>query len=249
MGWERENTQGNLWQTFIESMLIKNGEENAFLATNCRAENIVSEGKIFGGKLADVSVIKGWDKNLIIRAGPGLYHPFRPGQSKTFHCAKFEYGVKVVGNETKIRKWSFDEVYRELQEGILGNDLFWKVKYKYHGDDYEIISSLRYINFSRSASQQKYIQPISGYVLFEDSEIFFIACLAANILPSGKVNAEILKRIPINLFDTKEFIGGLSIRLLRILSIPLKWLFLTDEFADSVKIDATVEFFTYEQRN
>lgn len=102
MGWECENTQGNLWQTFIESMLIKNGEENAFLATNCRAENIVSEGKIFGGKLADVSVIKGWDKNLIIRAGPGLYHPFRPGQSKTFHCAKFEYGVKVVAMKQRL---------------------------------------------------------------------------------------------------------------------------------------------------
>ncbi len=246
MGWKNQGDRPNIWQTFIECILIKNNTEMAFLATNCRAENVVSEGPIFGGKLADASVIKGWDKDIIIRAGVGIYHPFRIGLSEKVHYGEYNGGVKVILNKRPVKVWAVEEVTKTLQEGRENNFFYWSIKYTNNGDNYELITLCKYINFSPIQSNNGYIQVISGYVISEDCERFFISYVCANITNEDKVNAEILKRTPIYIFDAKLGFCGRGTQLLGSMFLPLKWLFLTDEFCESTKVDAEIAIFTYE---
>jgi hypothetical protein len=246
MGWQDQGRQTNIWQTFIECMLIRNETDKAFLATNCRAESVSDEIPIFGGRQADVSIVKGWDENHIIRAGAGIYYPFRSYLSETAHYWEYNGGVKVVGKERPVKVWTVEEVLKVLREGYDNNFFYWSIKYDYNGYSYELITLCKYINFPANQEDSGYIQPISGYVLFEDQDTFFIAYVSAHIKSDRKISVEILKRKPIYLFDTKVDRVSYYTRLLRFALAPLKQLFLIDEFSERIKLSAEVSIFTYE---
>jgi hypothetical protein len=248
MGWQKHESQPNIWQTFIECMLIRNGTDKAFLATNCRAESVSGDGPIFGGRQTEVSIVKGWDKDYIIRAGAGIYYPFENELSEMAHYWQYDGGVNLVGEERPIKVWAVEDVLKVLREGCENNFFYWSIKYDYNGCNYELITLCKYINFPAIQAKSEYIQPISGYVIFEDQDRFCIAYICAHISNAGKISVEILKRKPIYLFDTKVGIASRYIRLLRSVFalVPFKQLFFTDEFSERIKIDdAEVAIFTY----
>lgn len=226
-------------------MLVKNDKDKAFLATNCRAEEVTNDGNIFGGKFADVSIVKGFDEDHVIRDGVGIYHPFRRLQMEKLHYHKYEGGVRVVGKDRNIKIWDVKDVLQALQNGCEGNYFYWSIKYSNNGNKYELTTLCRYINFSRAGTAAGYIQPISGYTIYNDGKRFYISYVVANITMDGKVNAEILNRVPVYMFDTKRAISGRSVKLLGALFSPLKSWFMTDEFCESIKIDADICIFTY----
>jgi len=226
-------------------MLVKNDKEQAFLATNCRAENVTSDGNIFDGKLADVSVVKGFNEDHIIRDGVGIYHPFRSRQMEKLHYQQYGGGIRVVGKDRNIKIWDVKDVLHALQNGCEDNYFYWSIKYSNNGNKYELITLCRYINFSRTGAAEEYIQPISGRTMYNDGKRFYISYVVANITTDGKVNAEILNRVPVYIFDTKKAISGRSVKLLGALFSPLKKWFMTDEFCHRIKIDAEISFFTY----
>jgi len=236
----------NIWQTFIECMLIKNGVEKSFLATNCRAENVTQEGSIFSGKLAEVSVVKGWDQNFIFRAGPGIYHPFRGRLTRKLHCGVYDGGVNVVGKCRSVKYWSVREVLEALLNFRNDNFFYWSIRYHWDNSEYELIAPCKYINFSSIIDDFAYIQPISGYVIFEEESVLFISYISANISIFGQINAHVIKRSPIYIFDTKVGFAGPFTKLLGLAFLPFKWCFMTDEFNSQVKLDPEVKIFTYE---
>ena len=247
-GYVLSTKDGNSWQTFIESVLIKDDEKEAFLSTSCRVEFLNGQHPIFGHRYADVRVVKGWDADYFLRLGAGIHHPFRPALSKHLHFGEVQDQVEVSVSSRQRRKnvLTVEALHAELSEGPRDNWYFMSVKYQLDGHGYELICPCRYTNFSTAKHVgPDYIQPISGPVLVADSKGFQIAYVAVHLGFDGNVVAEIIKCVPTFIFDAKSGVGGKSIKFLQLLFAPIKQWLLIDEYTDVVEIDAEVEVFSY----
>lgn len=247
-GYILSNKDGNSWQTFIEASLKKDGCEEAFLSTACRVEFLTGRHPIFGHRYADVRVVKGWHENFFMRLGAGIHHPFRPTLSSELHKVGIDdqVDVRVVARQRPSKIWSPEEYHAQLSGGSLDNWYFMRLTYHLDQHTYEMACPCRYTNFSAPAQNiDNYLQPISGPVLFEDTEGFHIAYVAAHVKMDGSVIAEVIKCAPTYIFDAKSGVGGMSIRILRSLFAPFKQWLLIDEYTQVVNIDADVKFFSY----
>lgn len=247
-GYVLSTKDDNSWQTFIESVLVRNGTDEAFLTTECRVEFMDGKHPIFGHRYADIRVIKGWDADYFLRLGAGIHHPFRPAVSRELHLGDVTgmVGVEVVSRKRLVRVWSVEEIHRALRAGTADNWFFMRLNYRVDGADYEMICPCRYTNFSTPARQgHDYVQPISGPVLFADAKGYHVAYVAAHLRLDGNVVAEAIKCVPTYVLDAKLGVGGRAVRLLRALFSPVRGWFLIDEFTDVVELDAAVEIFSY----
>jgi hypothetical protein len=238
----------NTWKTNIEAVLISEFEK-AFLTTECRAESIRAKGDLIGSRYSEVSVIATTKTDWVIRSGAGTWHPLKIRFSEGLHYQEFTSGTHVFCPDVNVRALTFRETYDDVSFEDADHDIFMRIKYSHQGEDLEIICPCRYTNFANPAysapGQKKYVQPISGYVLFKHDQKYHQAYVVAHIDEDGNANCEAVLRTPAYIMDLKRNIGGFCTFVLRNLFWPFRNLLRTDEFTHVIKLDAAVSFFRY----
>ena len=242
----------NRFQTFIESCLIKdeNGiEKIAYLSSSCRAESVFPN-QIFSSKLADIAIVYGWDQVIMMRSGAGLYHPFRRKRAEGKHRT-VGYEGNVYAPKTEVKFISFKELYKLLCSAPKQRDNFIYMLISWKSDQktqYSIICPCRYINFPNpniDEDTEKYIQPISGKVLVEYGQKYYKAYVASHLTETGTVRTELCLEDCISYFDTKKGVSNKALKIMKLLTLPLSYFLVTDEYCKVLSIKAECRFFLY----
>ena len=233
----------NLWQTGVECVLARthgdNEKQYAWLSHECRAESVSPD--IFGthGNYEFV-VIKGWNGTVILRSGSYSYgfNPIRNFLGKapeTTHEIS-DIGVDVYCNTRKARVLSFGEAleFFQKEDENKSNKIYMLVEYEIGSHKYELFAPCRYTNYPQSTKNGKYLQPISGYVLFEDQERFHLSYVAAHIREDGTKTVEFRVREMTSFINTKnkgsrlypvfKLLDFLLLRFFLVIEVvPLRW--------------------------
>ena len=193
----------NRWRTPIEAVLCRHSDsgspEYAYLSHECRSENVGPDP--FGRSDSEYVGISTWDGNFILGAGSSLFRKspkYEPRRTDNHHFVYCPRNRAVV--------LSFDEVLEHLQNDHQGlARLCVEFSYQVKSTRYTIYTTCRYLNFPNPELQTcAYLQPICGYVLFEEKGKFFLAYIVAYI------EAGIAKTIQLRLSEQVDFFQTLS---------------------------------------
>ena len=170
----------NRWCESVECVLERksagsDGRQRAYLSQECRAEMVGHDPFGHRGNYEWVG-ISAWNGNYHLRSGPG-------NQPEKF-CEKMppDLTIKVTCPDRKARRLSFEETLQLLQSDFRGGfkQLYLAVTYHLGGYEYHLTAASRYINFPHpQKSVQPYLQPIQGYVLYEQDGRFYTAYVVA----------------------------------------------------------------------
>ena len=178
----------NLWQTRVEAVLVKEAggdsrdssddqDKYSYLSHECRAED-VSEDPFREGDYLYVGVST-YSGDCLFGNGSSLRRKSPKFQMRGTNNQHF-----VNCEEVNAKFISFDEVLRNLQSDCSYGfrRLYTELIYTHLGVTYRLYTPCRYLNFPNpELEKKKYLQPISGYVLFEEEEQFYLAYVVAHI--------------------------------------------------------------------
>ena len=208
----------NRWHTGIECVLArKTGdqaeEELAYLSHECRAERVEEDPYSHPGNYEYVA-ISTWAGNYALRSGPSIVGVHSAdGRSTDRTVASYEkitMEISISCSDRTVRRVSFDDAKRMLQTDFQDGyvKLYMAISFRQSGDMYTLYAPCRYINFPHpTKAQRSYLQPISGYVLYEKDGRFHIAYVVSYI-GDGKtrsVQFKVRDEISIGELMTHEF--------------------------------------------
>jgi len=165
----------NRWQTPIEAILSKTTEDNrkefAYLSHECRSENVDEDP--FAHEDSEFLGISTWSGNYLMGSGSSLFK-----QNPKFMTRKTKASYFVSCEPRTANFIDFDNVLSFLQTDCAINykPLHMELSFNSSGTRYKLYSRCRYLNFPNpNLTNQRYLQPISGYVLYEEAETFYLA--------------------------------------------------------------------------
>ena len=173
----------NRWQTRIEAVLTRQvagreeDEQYSYLSHECRSEDVSEDP--FQHEDSEYLGISTWDGNYILGAGSSLFRKnpkFYPRKTDNIHL--------VTCPPRQATFLNFDDVLDSLQTDCKNGytNLYVKFEYQIGKSKYKIYTPCRYLNFPNPRKQLKrYLQPICGYVLFEQDDKFYLAYVVAYI--------------------------------------------------------------------
>jgi hypothetical protein len=171
----------NRWVTRVEASLKRERpggvSEYAYLSHECRAENVGEDP--FGHGDAFFLGISTWSGNFLMGGGSSILK-----KSPKYQTRRTERRYLVSCEDRAVRPLTFDEVLSNVQDDCRRgyNQIFSEVSYTYLGARYSICTPCRYLNFPpRELEGKGYLQPISGHVLFEEEERFYLAYVVAYV--------------------------------------------------------------------
>ena len=145
------------WRTNIKSILSTENKK-IFLVKECRAET-VGEHPFFNhpGRYEFLGIIED-DKTHFIRtssvdANKGNVQLNAPMKNKKY----------IV--ESNVNYLNFEKVHEIVSSGKT-NNIYCEIEYEYEAIKYSLISKCEYINYNIEKNDDKYLQPIIGYVPF-----------------------------------------------------------------------------------
>ncbi len=204
--------ENNRWQTGVECILSRtngyNEKQYAWLSHECRSESV--SPNIFDRQNYEFVVVKGWSGTVCLRGGSYNYgfNPFRNflGKAPQITHENTDMGVEVYCKARKARELGFDEAVEFFQKEDVkkSNKIYMLVEYEAGSYKYELYAPCRYTNYPDSSKDGKYLQPISGYVLFEDRERFHLSYVAAHIREDGTKTVEFRVREMTSFINTKN---------------------------------------------
>ena len=147
----------NFWRTNIKSILSTENKK-FFLVKECRAES-VGEHPFFNhpGRYEFLGIIED-DKTHFIRTSSVDVNKGNVQLNDPMKNKKY-----IV--ESNVNYLSFEEVGEILSSGKTIN-IYCEIEYEYEGIKYSLISKCEYINYNTNKNDDKYLQPIMGYVPF-----------------------------------------------------------------------------------
>jgi hypothetical protein len=233
----------NSWRTEIRSLLMRKTDtesDTVYLTHECRAESVGAS--IFRGKLYEFAVVSTGTKNFALRYG-GANYGLRARSRKPV-IDEVDFDVNAYVPQRAVKLYDLDAALNFARNGDTAR-LFMKIEYTLGDASHTCITPCRYINFPNTAlTDEIYIQPISGYTIFDDGTKLMSSYIAAYVSPE-LTNIEVISRDLISLLDVKCSVWRAG-PLFRFLLRPLSSFFLTDEFHNVTRLNGRVEFFTYE---
>jgi|GEM_PF-1278236 len=212
----------NAWSTMVQCALRpseSDWRDGYFLSHECRKENLpFSSGELGGknniimtdrphefltyshkGEFAELvstemalsqAVAEQYERQP---AGPGFF--FRPIHRKTWKS-------RVDCPLRAIQFHEVDDLVDQLNDGsIRVTDLFIHLTFTHNDQPHELCAPCRYVNFSNTKMQDnRYLQPITGYVLAPFEDFVISAYLAAAMNNDGSQILEFAPSRYINLF-------------------------------------------------
>ena len=146
----------NSWRTNIKSILTF--ENNSlFLVKECRAELVGANPFNHRGRYEFLSIVDD-DKTHFIRTKP---------LDRNFKNIQLNAQMKNKKNIVKadIEYLSFERV-NEIVSSDETSSIYCEIEYEYESIKYNLTSKCEYINYSTLKNNEKYLQPIMGYVPF-----------------------------------------------------------------------------------
>jgi len=254
-GFLRLGSEENYWQTPIECLLTRrkgsDEKEIACLSHECRAESV--SDNIFGSHgNYEFVIIHGWDETVSARSGIQNFG-FNPidnfrRQPPETNYVRGPKSSKAFYKEREITPLSLDEaltfLHKRNEETTMS--LFMKVEYEKDDYTYELFAPCKYINYSAPGRKPGYIQPIVGYVLFDDGDKFLMSYVAAHIRENVTQTVEFRIRELTTVVDAKNK-NSRAFPFFKILDLFfLRFFFLTDDFTRIKRFrDATCTLFVY----
>ena len=234
--------QNNHWRTEVRSMLCRMAtDEQAILTHECRAEGVNST-KIFDGRLYEFAAIKTWLGSGAVRSGSYNY-----GIGTGLPASAYELNdtlrVEVDCPLTKVQEFSFDEALEKFRNPTSGR-YFIKIDYLYGEESWRIYAPARYVNFPDAGTERRYLQPISGYTLFYNSERFVITYVVAHI-EKDACHIEFIAREPLPFMETKPKSSRLQ-KVFRPFSLITNKLLKTDEFWKRYVVEGDAVIYQYD---
>ena len=238
----------NLFRTNIKSILSSKNR-NFFLVKECRAELIGKNPFDFKGKY-EFLCIAGDNETNIFRTSPIDFKSSLIDSKKE----KIEVNSWITNKknlvESDIEYFSFDQVYEIVSAGK-PNDIFCEIEYEFQNVKYNLITKCEHINYSNLDENEKFIQPIMGYVPFVLNKKLNFGYVVLYLKKKGNGNLEFLLNEKSNLFNiyengtpVKKVIKKILNKLLSLVNIIL--LVKKNNFTKVVSIkDSKFNFFTY----
>jgi hypothetical protein len=249
----------NRFQTFVECALeteTASGIETAYLSSRCRPESL-SPDSIFNGLMYTFGIVHTTRGTWQLHSGSSQAsrNPFgavvpeiKPTEQRSIvHCPVVE--VAEVG---------FDEALAWLQTDTPDkhNRLYMEVAWQAGEVRHRLFTPCRYTNFPNPTldhallwrdkpryprHEHRYIQPISGWVVFHDGAAFHPAYVAVHLTAQGAQRVEFCLRAPTSFFSLRRG------RLARWLAAtPLGRYFAVSEFHKVVPLDATCRLYRHD---
>lgn len=147
----------NCWRSDIKSILSSENK-SFFLVKECRAELIGEHPFSHPGKYEILEIVED-DKLIFIRTSIFV--------NKTGNQVpdKSQLTIKKNISETSINYLNFEEVYKIILSDKI-NNVYCEIEYEYEAIKYNLISKCEYVNFDNEKNNDRYLQPILGYVPF-----------------------------------------------------------------------------------
>ncbi len=172
----------NRWVTRVEASLKRSRRDGtyefSYLSHECISENVGADP--FGHEDPDLFVgMSTWSGNYLMGAGNSILR-----KNPKYEMRKTEKRYLVSCKERLVCPYSFDDVFSNAREDCRQgfSQIFSELSYTSNGTKYSVYTPCRYLNFPpKWAKGRRYLQPISGHVLFEEKERFYLAYVVAYI--------------------------------------------------------------------
>ena len=257
----------NRFQTFIEAVLEKrsdggDGPQYAYLSTPCRSER-VSRTAIFKMTLYSFAMVKFWKGVYALRQGSNLSprNPFRRDDGTDVFFEKTEHQSIVRCDDVRVEELPFDDALRLLQseDKAKNNRIYMRINWRIGAVSYALYTPCRYTNFPNPDNvpppednpdylnqRDRYIQPISGVVIFEENDILVPAHVAAHVTDVGTELIEFCLRGSYSFFSLQQSGSWVKRLVERILARVFKGrYFVVDEFHRIISVSGTCTFYRY----
>ncbi|TAN55802.1 MAG: hypothetical protein EPN26_04780 [Rhodospirillales bacterium] len=257
----------NRFQTDVECALLTteaDGRERfAYLSSLCRPESI-SPSEIFNEMIYSFAMVTTEQGVFALRSGSSLIsrNPFHPQRPDSFFQTT-QHKTHIVCPNVEVHEYSFDELLSYLQGEAPGknNHIYMRIEWQEGSRLRRLFTHCRYINFpnpERDHAQMwdekpnypmhelRYIQPITGIVVYEENNIFVSAYVAAHVTAQGTARVEFCLRDSLSFFDLQRHERGRKRKIEQFLSrTVLGRYFSVDDFHRRISVPATCTFYRY----
>ncbi len=257
----------NRFQTDIECALLTteaDGRERfAYLSSFCRPESISPTG-IFNEMIYNFAVAATEMGVFAIRSGSSLIsrNPFRPQRPDSFFQST-NLRTHIACPHIDIHEYTFDELLAQLQGEAPGknNHIYMRIEWQEGSRRRRLFTRCRYTNFpnpdldhaqmwvekpSYPKHEHRYIQPISGIVLYEEGNVFVPAFVAAHVTAKGTARVEFCLRDSLSFFDLQRHERGSKRKIEQFLSRTVFGrYFSVDDYHRRISVPATCTFYRY----
>lgn len=259
----------NRFQTFVECALSRQSSQGpitAYLSNRCRPESI-SPDSIFNGLHYSFCIIHTTAGTFDVHVGSAecSRNPFRqpaaPLDIKPTSCRSVVHCPEVSAREV-----SFDEALAWLQEpeerSDRHNNIYMEISWRLNGQEFRLHTPCRYTNFPNPERdhagiweakpgypkhEHRYLQPISGWVLYHDGSRYYVAYVAVHLTADGTKRIEFCVREPISFFQLRRPASRVATFLSRWLAASWLGRYLTvSEFHRVIPVDGECRLYRYD---
>jgi len=237
----------NSWRSSVKSLLINlTDNKKYYLTKECRAESIGQYPFTHPAKSEMCIIFEDKKLKYLIRDNPVLKKNDFDNHHYQIVPIK-ENEDKVIVTETDYDLLDYNNTLNFLKNRSLEN-IYCKLDYNFQNKKYSIFSKVEYINFPGSNSKNRnydtsFLQPIMGYVPFEQDGKIFITYVVRYTSPKLEGNLEFILRANTNFPKFNYSSNSLKGRLKRFL-VSLLYFIKVSEFYHRVSIDySKCEFF------
>ena len=226
----------NSWRTNIKSYL-KSDKKEYFLVKECRAELVGKNPFQHPGRYEFLGIIED-DKTHFIRTSAV------DGNKGNVQLNVQQKNKKYIV-ESNVNYLSFEEVNEIVSSGKT-NNIYCEIEYEYEAIKYSLISKCEYINYNTKKNDDKYLQPIMGYVPFilKNQLRYGYVVLHINEKKNGYLEFLLNEKTAIFNVNTKQNLIRLFIK--KILNIFLFFVKKND-FTELISIkESKINFFLYD---
>ena len=225
----------NSWRTNIKTILSTKNKKY-FLVKECRAE-LIGVRPFFQYSRYEFLAIVEDDKTHIIRTSAA-------GSKKQNVQLNAPLKNKKYIVESNVNYLSFEKINEIVSSGET-NNIYCEIEYEYETIKYSLISKCEYINYNTEKNDDKYLQPIMGYVPFilKNQLRYGYVALYINEKKNGYLEFLLNEKTAIFSVNAKQNLIRLFIK--KILGIFLFFLKKND-FTKLISIkESKINFFSY----
>ena len=207
----------NSWRSSIKSTLTNVTDNKIFYLTKeCRAERVGQYPFSHPAKSELCIIVEDKHCKYIIRDIPVLKKKDFDDHYYSIRSLK-EKKDEVILTKTDYALLDYESVLKHLYNRTLEN-IYCKLDYTFQNKNYSVFSKVEYINFpglnvKNRKYDTNYLQPIMGYVPFENNGKIYIAYVARYISPKLEGNLEFRLRANTELLNFYYGDTGLKVRL------------------------------------
>ena len=227
----------NSWRTNIKTILSTKNKKY-FLVKECRAELVGEHPFFHQGRYEFLAIVED-DKTHIIRTSAA-------GSKQQNVQLNVPYKNKKYIVESNVNYVSFEKINEIVSSGET-NNIYCEIEYEYETIKYSLISKCEYINYNTKKNDDKYLQPIMGYVPFILKNQLNYGYVVLNVNEKKNEYLEFLLNEKSSIFNTNPKQNLINLIVKKILNIFL-FFFKKNDFTKLISIkESKINFFSYDK--